>query len=462
MISSNLKNLMCKWFGLIFLLVIIGAGAWLTQKYHHVFDWTRDSRNSLSETSQRILQQADQTLLFTVLARKAASERQVVLRQIEKYTSINPDIDFKFLDIDKEILLAKELHLNNPNQLRIDYNSRFEIVDTISEREITNALQRLTRQHTPWVTFLSGHGERDPFDEENQGYSTLKQTLETSGVQVQDLNLLQTTIIPDNVSVLVIAAPQAELLAGEEKLIVDFVEAGGNLLWLTDPLPTLGASPGQSEKVIKPLPLLADKLGLSWINGTIIDANQELRSILGIKHPAIVPVIEYQQHEITKQLKNQTLFPFAAGIAIETPEQWQTKPLFYSLPGAWAEAGSLTGESVTFDSTAGDTKGPLLIAASLLRKFDGDKQQRVVLIGDSDFASNVYIGHGENLTLIVSILQWLTHDDQRISLLPYQPPDVSVEFSNTEIAMLAASYLLIVPLSVLLIGLFIGMRRRRR
>ena len=173
-------------------------------------------------------------------------------------------------------------------------------------------------------------------------------------------------------------------------------------------------------------------------------------------------MIEYQQHEITKQLKNQTLFPFAAGIAIETPEQWQTKPLFYSLPGAWAEAGSLTGESVTFDSTAGDTKGPLLIAASLLRKFDGDKQQRVVLIGDSDFASNVYIGHGENLTLIVSILQWLTHDDQRISLLPYQPPDVSVEFSNTEIAMLAASYLLIVPLSVLLIGLFIGMRRRRR
>jgi len=197
------------------------------------------------------------------------------------------------------------------------------------------------------------------------------------------------------------------------------------------------------------------------IGSTIIDANHELRSILGIKHPAIVPVVEYQQHDITAELKNQTLFPFAVGIAIATQKQWQAQPLFYSLPRAWSEASSLTGENVVFDSASGDTQGPLLMAASLTRSVEKKSQQRVVLMGDSDFASNVYIGHGVNLTLIVSVLQWLVHDDQRISLLPYQPPDVSVEFSNTAIAMLAATYLLIVPLGVLLIGIFISIRRRR-
>ena len=224
--SSNLKNQFRKWFGLILLLLVIGVCSWLTQKYHRVFDWTRDNRNSLNETSIKILRQIDQPLLVTVLARNAASERKAVLRQIEKYITVKPDIDFKFLDIDKEILLAKELHLNNPNQMRLDYNSRFEIVDKISERDISNALQRLTRQRTSWIAFLAGHGERDPFNEENQGYSILKQTLETSGVQVQDLNLLKTTVIPDNISVLVIASPQTALLAGEEKLIVEFIEAG--------------------------------------------------------------------------------------------------------------------------------------------------------------------------------------------------------------------------------------------
>ena len=454
---SNLKNQFRRWFGLILLLLVVATCAWLTQKYHRVFDWTRDNRNSLSETSLRVLQQINQTLLVTVLARNAASERKAILRQIEKYSSIKPDIDFKFLDIDKEILLAKELHLHNANQMRLDYNNRFEIIDNISEREITNALQRLSRQSSPWVTFLTGHGERDPFNEESQGYSKLKQTLETSGVQVQSLNLLKTTTIPDNISVLVIAAPQAALLPGEEKLIVEYIELGGNLLLLSDPISS-NLSDNTNHDL---LPSLAEKLGLSWIDGTIIDANQELRSILGIKHPAIVPVVEYQKHEITRKLKNQTLFPFASGIAIATPEKWQASPLFYSLPGAWSEVGDLTGKSVIFDSATGDTKGPLLIAASLLRNLGKNKQQRVVLIGDSDFASNVYIGNGGNLTLIVSVLQWLVHDDQRISMLPYQPPDVSVEFSNTAIATLAASYLLIVPLGVLLIGIIIGIRRRR-
>lgn len=454
MITNKVKNLIRKWFGLALLLLVIGAYAWITQKYHHVFDWTRDSRNSLSETSLTILQQVDQTLLVTVLARNAASERQAILKQVEKYSSVNPFIDFKFLDIDKDILLAKELHLNNPNQMRLDYNSRFEIIDKVSEREITNALQRLTRQNSQWVAFLTGHGERDPFNEENQGYSTLKQTLESSGVKIQDLNLLKTTVVPDNISVLVIAAPQATLLAGEEKLILDFVEAGGNLLWLSDPWPS-------DDVKNKPLPLLAKKLGLSWVNGTIIDANQELRTMLGIKHPAVVPVVEYQQHDITSKLKNQTLFPFAAGLAIATPEKWKAQPLFYSLPRAWSEASALSGENIVFDNKTGDTEGPLLMAASLIRTLDKKTMQRVVLMGDSDFAANAYIGHGANLTLIVSILQWLAHDDQRISLLPYQPPDVSIEFSNRAITTLAATYLLIAPLGVLLIGIFIGIRRRR-
>ena len=211
----------------------------------------------------------------------------------------------------------------------------------------------------------------------------------------------------------------------------------------------------------QPLVTLANKLGLSWIDGTIIDANQELRSILGIKHPAVVPVVEYQQHAITQNLKNQTLFPFASGIAIEIQDNWQVKPLFYSLPRAWSETDVLSGENVVFDSTAGDTEGPLLMAASLHRTLNKRNKQRIVIVGDSDFAANAYIGHGENLTLIVSVLQWLAHDDQRISLLPYQPPDVSIEFSNTAIATLAATYLLVLPLTVLLIGIFIGIRRRR-
>ena len=75
--TSNVKMRMRKWFGLILLLAIIAAGAWLTQKYHHMcLTGHVIAVTVLSETSHNVLQQVDQTILFTVLARKAATERQ--------------------------------------------------------------------------------------------------------------------------------------------------------------------------------------------------------------------------------------------------------------------------------------------------------------------------------------------------------------------------------------------------
>ena len=444
-----IKSKVISWTSLSLLLLVIGVCAWITQQHHWVFDWSRDNRNTLTDTSRLVLEQIDQPMQITVLARNSATERQRFRRAIEKYQKYKSDIDLHFLDSDTELDQANELHLYNAGQLRIEYKSRYEIVDQLNERGVTNALQRLSRDSKSWVVFLSGHGERDPFNENNQGYSTLKETLETGGIEVQDINLLETTTIPDNISVLVIAAPQAELLEGEEKLIIEFVDRGGNLLWLHEP--------GRNEQ----LSLLAKKLGVTWRDGTIIDANQQLRSILGIQHPAVVTVIEYQEHAITKNLNHQTLYPFAVGIEANSELDWIVQPLFYSLPRAWSETNLLSGDNVVFNSEDGDTAGPLLMATALTRISEKKAVQRIVIIGDSDFMANSYIGHGENLKLSVSILQWLANEDERISLVPYQPPDISIEFSNVAIASLASGYLLIVPLGVIFIGIFIGIRRRK-
>jgi len=445
----TLKSHALHWSSLVLLLVLIGMCGWLTQKYHWVFDWTRDNRNSLTEISRTVLDQVDQPLQITVLVRNSASERHILRRRIAKYQRYKPDISLQFLDTETAMEQARAQRLNNPGQLRLDYQDRFEIIDHATEQDLTNALQRLSRETKPWVVFLAGHGERDPFNKENHGFSTLKQFLDSGGTHIQDLNLLETTSIPDNISVLVIAAPHSKLLPGEEKLILEYVEHGGNLLWLREP--------NSSEQ----LRALTDALNITWVDGTIIDANRKLRLILGIKHPAVVPVIEYQAHAITQNMKSQTLYQFAVGFEVGTSPEWQAQPLFYSLPRAWSETAPLTNEVAVFNSEEGDTAGPLLMAAALTRMRTDEIEQRIVIVGDSDFMSNGYIGNGDNLTLSVSILQWLTHDDNRIALLPYRAPDASIALSNFAIASLASSYLLIVPFGVLIIGLLLGRHRRR-
>ncbi len=430
------------------LLLIVIIAAWLTQKYSWSLDWTRDNRNSLSQSSRDVLQTIDQPVKFTVLIDLAANKRNIYRRKIAKYQRYKKDISLQFLDTDTQIEQANELLLFNEGQVRVDYADRYEVLDQANEADISNALQRLRRNEKPWLGFIKGHGERDVFQDDNQGYSMLRETLETSGMHVQDFNLLESTTIPDNISALVIAAPQDKLLVGEEKLIVDYLQAGGNLLWLQDP--------NRAEQ----LPSLNKVLGINWIAGTIIDANKELRSILGIQHPAVVPVIEYQAHSITENLKNQTLYPFATAFEIIEDKDWRVQPLFYSLPRAWSETSTSGGDSAIFSSDDGDTAGPLLMAAALTRK-KSETTQRIIIVGDSDFMANGYIGHGENLALSSAIIQWLINDDDGLTLLPYKPPDVSIQLNNTAIISLASGYLLVIPLSILMLGIVIARRRRK-
>ena len=434
------------------LLLIMTATAWLTHKYSWSFDWTRDNRNSLSQTSRDVLREIDQPVVITILADLAANKRNIYRRKIAKYQRYKKDISLRFLDADKQIEEAKELRLSNAGQIRIDYAERHEILNQASEAEISNALQRLRRNEKPWLGFLTGHGERDPFQEDKQGLSTLRKSLETSGIHVQDFNLLETTTIPDNIAALVLAAPQSKLLMGEEKLIIEYLQAGGNLLWLQDP------NRGEQS------PSLNQALGVSWIAGTIIDANKELRSILGIQHPAVVPVVEYQAHAITKKLKNQTLYPFATAFEVSEEiigdQDWQVQPLFYSLPRAWSETATSGNDNAVFSTADGDTAGPLLMAAAYSRQL-AETSQRVIVVGDSDFMANAYIGHGENLALSSAMLQWLLNDDEGLTLLPYQPPDISIQLSDSAILSLASAYLLVLPLSVLIIGIAIARRRRK-
>lgn len=447
LIKNNLKKL--RLIGSILLVLsFVVLAAWLSQKYSWSYDWTRDNRNSLSQISQDVLQTIDQPVKITVLSDLAANKRNIYRRKIAKYQRYKEDISLHFLDADTQVEQANELLLFNAGQLRVDYKDRYEILEQASEAEISNALQRLRRDKKPWVGFVKGHGERDVHLEENQGFSTLRKSLESGGLQIQDFNLLATTTVPDNIAVLVVAAPQNQLLVGEEKLIVDYLKSGGNLLWLQDP--------NRTEQ----FPALKQLLGLEWVKGTIIDANKELRSILGIQHPAVVPVIEYQAHSITEDLKNQTLFPFSVAFEVNAGNDWQMQPLFYSLPRAWSETATSGAGSAVFSSDDGDTAGPLLMAATLTRQLS-DAVQRVVVVGDSDFMANGYIGHGDNLALSTAIMQWLIHDDNNLTLLPYQPPDISIQLSNTSIISLASGYLLVIPLSIIFVGVFISRRRKR-
>ena len=115
------------------------------------------------------------------------------------------------------------------------YQGRRESLGATTEQAITSALQRLSYAGENWIVFLEGHGERSINDSEQGGFGEFAQMLRDKGLKVQALSLVKSPKVPDNASVLVIAAPRSKMLDGEARLIAEYVERGGNLLWLTDP-----------------------------------------------------------------------------------------------------------------------------------------------------------------------------------------------------------------------------------
>jgi len=457
---SRLQLTVQKTLFLLLFISSIAMLAWITNHYSLQFDLTANKRHSLSANSIELLQMLDKPVTVHAYTTDEVTT-QAVREIIDRYQRIKKDFRLRLLNPDIDIDQARRdgIIMNRPFAFVIHYNGRSENIDSLSEQSISNALLRLSRRDNQLVVFLKGHGERDIDAGDPRGYGTLKKQLTDTGFNLQGINLLEKAL-PANTKLLVVAAPEDEYLDGEIEKIEDYLAHGGNLLWLRDP--------GGSQKLDR----LATFFGIRFQPGVIVDNNPELRKTLNIPHPAIIPVTGYFPHIITSNIRYNSLFPLARGISPlkegSTVNHWQAQALFDSQGKSWTETGGISDE-MTFRSEDGDIAGPVTIAVALQRTPPANNEtsvlpstQRAVVIGDSDFLADGYIGAGANLDLGLNIFNWLIGDDSLVSIEIRPSPDTRLELSDTELMFIAFGFLLVIPLALLLTGFRIWYTRKRR
>lgn len=445
----------------VLFLAVIGLLAWLSTQYVHQADWTAGGRNSLSADSVRLLGTLKEPVQITAYARENDALRGQIKEMLARYQRSKSDITLEFVNPDKEPERIRELGVTLDGELRVSYQGRSERVQELSEQAISNALLRTARQGERWISFLAGHGERDPLGQANHDLGNFGADLQRKGLKVQTLNLAQNPQIPDNTSLLVIASPQVALLAGEVELIRAYLDRGGNLLWLTDP--------GENAGLEK----LAETFGIEKLPGIIVDATTQL---FGIQNPDFVLVTEYPAHPVTRELKIMSLFPRTAALEWNPNETWQGQPILSTLDRAWTETGELSGE-IRFDAGGEERAGPLDIGFAFTRPLESaapaeattgsetpeaGREQRVIVVGDGDFLSNAYLGNGGNPDLGLNMVNWLSNDDDFIAIRAKAAPDQTLDLSAAAQTAIALGFLILLPLALIGSGLFIWLRRRKR
>ena len=448
-------------FTLLFVLVI-GLLAYVGKTYNKRFDVTQSQRNSLSETMQSLLKKLDKPLSITAYVPDDAVVKTSLKQLIEKYQVHHKDIKLEFVNPDLNPTRAQEDGIAYSGQLLLKYNNKSEAINSVDEQNVLNVLQRLSREKARIVIFIEGHGEASPFEDKSNGISKLSEVLEKKGFSLQPHNILRTQSIPDNASFVVIAAPKKDYLEAEVELITKYIEQGGNLLWLHEPGEVFG------------LDDLEQQLGLELQLGTLLDANQDLQRMLGIQHPAAIAIIDYGPSELTTNLAAHTLFPFATTIekdadsdSIENNSSWKYQPLLSTLITSWLESGDIQG-NVKFDDDA-DKPGPLTMGMALTQEninaINQDTkvipEQRVLVLGDSDFMRNNYIGQGSNLEFASNIFNWLSADDELLSIKTNVVSGTTLDLTKSGRIGLVVLWLGL-PLALFIFGTWRWLRRRKR
>ncbi len=435
---------------LVLFLSLVGILAWLSNRYAVTEDWTANHRYSLAPVTAQFLRANPEPFKFIAFVSDNANLHRRIRRQIGLYRAVDPKIRLRFINPGLHPASANRYGVTHSGQMAIVLGDRHQVVDSLGQAVILNALMRLTRGAEQWVVFLSGQDERSPFDTSSAGLSRFAAALEQAGLHLQTLNLLRIPQIPENTAVVVIAQPRRPFTAGETALIQRYLDAGGSLLWLHAPGSLHGLSP------------LARLLGIRFLPGTVVNADASLQNLLGMNSPAVVPVLNYGPSPITQTLKIQTLFPFSAAIAQPAGNRcWKATPLLRTLPQSFSANAPLKGE-IRFDPKRGDTLGPLIIGEALAHTgVNAGKQARAVVIGSGAFLSNAFIGQGANLDLAIASLNWLAHDDSLIQIHLPSAPDTRLQLTRLQAYALAIFFLLGLPSILLLGGGLIWWRRRR-
>jgi ABC-type uncharacterized transport system involved in gliding motility auxiliary subunit len=438
-------------------LAAVGLLAWLSHRYNLELDWTATGRHTLSKATVKVLSKMKAPITITAYASGSGmvNNRGQIRDMIDRYKKHDPNIELQFIDPVSEPDKARAAQVKVDGELVVEYQGRREHVQTLTEENLTNTLQRLLRQGERKLVFVTGHGERKPDGQANFDLGVFVQRLKDKGIKAGTVNLLEDKAIPKDTAALVIASPQLAYHPGEVKLIEDYLDKGGNLLWLHEP---------QSDDYLGDL---AKKLGVHFEDGVIVDPTADL---LGID--ATFAIGRAVDHPITRDFSTVSIFPKACGVALPKGDDWQAQTFIKSTADSWAETGRLAG-SIRFDKGK-DVSGPLNIGISLSRERpskDGtDKsskeknnvgQQRVVIVCDGDFLSNTYLGNQGNQALGQNIVNWLGHDDTFIDIPPSTAPDSHFTLTQTHWIILYLVFAVLIPVLLVGTGIRIWWKRRK-
>jgi ABC-type uncharacterized transport system involved in gliding motility auxiliary subunit len=460
---------------IVVILAVLTAVNFLANRYDKSWDATANKEFSLADQTIKVVKGLKNDVHITYF--DDASRFPQARDLLDRYSALSPRVHVDYIDPVKKPQQARAAGFRRDVNILVSSGLRTEEAKSLSEEEITGALIRSLKSGERNACFVSGSGEHsiDDTDPRGGGYSAIKDALEHNNYKTRTISLLKGTEppapagakagaapaappapgkpgVPKDCTVLIVGGPQHDYIQPEADAIKAFVEGGGHALFLMDPALSIGRTQTDENTTL-------DALLQSW--GVTLDKDLALDTsgigqVFGLG-PEVPLVASYESHPIVRDLKEvATAFPLSRTLDTKNGDKTTVEKLFATGDNSYA-TNNLSSGSIRIDPRK-DKKGPLTLAAA--GTYNGTTPGRFVVVGSSMWVGNSFIRFNGNRDLFLNMINWLTADEDLISIRPKAPEDRPLNISAQKMNMVFWLSIVIFPLAVVGFGMATWWKRR--
>ena len=452
-------------------------------------DTTSTKQFIVSDQTLNTLRNLREPIEIIAFFRRNTPQRQAAWRATEdllsefrRRSTVQP-LSFRLVDPELEPNVATEYSITQFPSLAIEATEsrRTEVIpglnpnqgpNVFSEQDIITGLLVVNQIKQKTVVFISGHAVRDLLDDTRggDGYSLAASALVRENYAIgnetlQELGQRLQTNNPDLFpAAIIFAGPTNDMTESEEGILLEYSRRGGSILLLLEP----DAAPDSFKGFLT-------RYGVGVGDGTVVDTASYVApnpTFLQIKNTNS----QLPGHPLTEDFDvlympgatsfSYSIDPQTIPLTEEGIPYVRQELVAISTLNSWAETDI---ENIEFQVDE-DKGGPHPVAVSVEAvseigsspRRDGDQliTTEMVLIGDTDFASNAYFGSARNGDLFVNAVNYLADDYELITLRPKTVAFRELVLTESERNFVRWSGWLLMPILVALAGIWAWWRRR--
>ncbi|MBZ5662542.1 MAG: GldG family protein [Acidobacteriia bacterium] len=437
---------------IIVILAIIAVANVLANRYNKSYDSTSNKQYSLSDQTAKIVKGLTQPATITYFDKTSSFPSAKDL--LDRYTTLSPKIHLEYVDPDKNPQAARAAGISKMGTTIVQIGAKHQEAKSMTESDITGAFIRDLKNDTRTVCFVSGSGEHQIEDTDRNGYSRLKDALSKDDYIVKSISLLEKAEVPADCTVAVVAGPKNDYQQPQVDAVKKYVEQGGRAMFLLDPPLKIGKATADNDALTNVL----QGWGVSVDKDLLLDENP-VGQLMGVG-PQVALVTNYDSHPIVNEMKGTaTGFPLARSMSVKNTNKSTVQKLFESSDSSFATM-KLDSPNVSV-TDPNNKKGPLTIAAAGTYNTGKENAEgRFVVVGTSIWTTNSFISFNGNSDLALNAMNWLSSDEDLISIRPKQEEDRKLTMTRAQFAWVRLSSQFLFPAALLLAGISVWWRRR--